>query len=368
MANGGIVVRIFQLIAPFLVFLLSFSQPHAQTMSKLAILTGAPTGTYFRFGKDINQIIGHACGAPVEVRESAGSLDNLKRLRKEPFVQLAIVQHDVLSFIKVFKNDDKELLDWVDKYKYVMSLYPEEIHLVTRKNSGIEKIDDLRGKRVGIGTTDSGTRLTATMLMNLLELSIQPVEISPDAALEKMLSPEADIDAFLAVVGKPSTLLSAKDPRFSNLRLVPITDERAFTLYQKAEIKREDYDWVETPVETISVRAALISFDFRGEQCDNVAMMARQISDNLEDLQRFGHRKWGEVKLEAPVPGWTRYDCVTERIRLPLKAAGATPKCEFSRTVEAPPARQDQQGCPCNKFSGAEKIICELSKGRCPSN
>lgn len=338
-------------------------------MSKLAILTGAPTGTYFRFGKDINQIISHACGATVEVRESAGSLDSLKRLRKEPFVQLAIVQHDVLSFIKVFKNDDKELSDWLDKYKYVMSLYAEELHLVTRKNSGIEKVGDLLGKRVAIGTTDSGTHLTATMLMNLLGLSIQPVEISPDAALAKLLSPDTDIDAFLAVVGKPSTLLSAKDPRFTNLRLVPLNDERALTLYQKAQITPDDYSWVESPVETLSVNAALISFDFRGEQCDNVAMIARQISHNLEDLQRFGHRKWLEVKLEAGVQGWSRYDCVTERMNLPLRPQSGAPKCEFARSADAAPAaRPEQAGCPCNKFTGPEKIICELSKGRCPTN
>lgn len=341
---------------------------YAQTMNKLGILTGAKNSTYFEFGQDINNIITSACGAEVKVFETIGSLDNLKKLRKQPFVQLALVQHDVLSFIKVFKQDDKELQDWSEKYRYVFSLYPEEVHILTRKDSGIDRIEQLSGKRVAIGLVNSGTHLTATMLLNLVGVTIRPIELAPEAGIEKLISATADkseLDAVFYVVGKPTPLLASDNRKYSNLKLVSVNNNEALTLYQNATIGPDDYGWMTGPVRTVSVNSALISFDFKEEQCSNVAMVARQIMDNLEELKRIGHKKWNEVNLQAPVAGWPRYDCVTEKLALPIKSSSDSTKrkCEFGGSATAPVPE-----CNCDRFTGAEKIICRLSQNRgvCP--
>ena len=361
-------MRFIYTVALLVLAVIDIGSARAQTMNKLGILTGAKNSTYYEFGEDINKIITSACGAKVEVYETIGSLDNLKKLRKQPFVQLAMVQHDVLSFIKVFRQDDKELQDWADKYRYVFSLYPEEVHILTRKNSGIDSIEQLSGKRVAIGLVNSGTHLTATMLLNLVGTTIRPIELSPEAAIEKLVSEPADkseLDAAFYVVGKPTPMLAADNRKYSNLKLVSVNNKEALTLYQAATIGPDDYGWLTGRVQTVSVNSALISFDFKEEQCHNVAMVARQISDNLEELKRIGHKKWNEVNLQASVAGWPRYDCVTEKLALPIKtpADPARKKCEFGVTA-APPGPE----CNCDRFTGAEKIICRLSQNRgvCP--
>ena len=109
-----------KLFLAFVVASASFTTSgHAQNMSNLGIVTGPKTGTYFQIGNDINKIISYVCRTPVAVHASAGSLDNLRRLRKQAFVQLAIVQHDVLHFARAYRQDDKELQDWVDKFRYI---------------------------------------------------------------------------------------------------------------------------------------------------------------------------------------------------------------------------------------------------------
>ena len=94
-------------------------------------------------------------------------------------------------------------------------------------------------------------------------------------------------------------------------------------------------------------------------------MVARQISDNLEELKRIGHRKWTEVNLQAPVAGWPRYDCITDKLTMPLKPSPDASKrvCQFGVTAAAPTPE-----CNCDRFTGAEKIICSLSQNRgvCP--
>ena len=328
----------------------------AQDMTNLGIVTGSKTGTYFQIGNDINKIISYVCQSPVSVRESAGSLDNLRRLRKEEFVQLAIVQHDVLSFAKVYKQDDKELQDWVSKFRYIYSLYPEEVHIVTRKDSGIRTLRDLENRRVGVGLVDSGTQITATFLLRLAGLTIQAERAGPEEALNRLFLDRSDpkfLDAFFMVVGKPFKLLSDNNPRLKDLTLVTVDDERVFSLYKHGTISRADYAWLDRDIETAATLSALVTFDFRGTNCDSVAMIARQIEANLEELQRIGHPKWNEVRLKEPVPGWERYQCVTARLTAPLKG------CRFTDQAAAPVIDRTDR---CKHLSGPEKIICELGR------
>lgn len=304
----------------FLVALNLVSEPvYSQSMRNMSILTGGRDGTYIKFGQNIREIIAQECGSDLQVKESEGSLDNLRRLRYEPFTQLAIVQSDALEFLKLSAETSKELRDQADNFRYVFSLYPEQVHLLTRHDTNIRNIRDLRGRRVAIGSPKSGTNLTSTLLLRRIGIDVNESRIGGRDALELLLStnPAERIDAMFYVIGKPAPLFSEDDPRFSNLRLVEIADPAIETYgkYNEAIISSSDYSWVQGDVKTVSVTAALISFDFRGDQCENVGMIAALIKRNIEGLQRqFGHPAWNAVDLNAPVPGWQRYDCVTKRL------------------------------------------------------
>ncbi len=63
------------------------------------ILTGGPTGTYIQFGRDIGRVA-EECGMTLNVRESAGSLENFLGVRQRPFTQFGIVQSDVLEYLQ----------------------------------------------------------------------------------------------------------------------------------------------------------------------------------------------------------------------------------------------------------------------------
>ncbi len=169
--------------------------------------------------------------------------------------------------------------------------------------------------------------------------------------MERLFLPPGDegrIDAFFAVIGKPYDLLSSKDPRLSKLSLVSVNHNRRISpIYKKTEITTSDYHWLERTVGTISVSAVLVTFDFSGDHCDNVAMIARQISDNLDDLRRSGHLKWAQVDLEGKIPGWKPYSCVTKRMDLPLERSAT---CTFVPCSE------------CMKFDDQEFERCRYFK------
>ncbi len=313
----------------FLILNLAAFNAHAQSpeMSNLSILTGKKELTYYKIGSDIARVINEECGSVLEVRESLGSLDNFQRLRDEPSVQLAIVQEDSIEYLKKVATKDKKISRLVEAVRYVFPLYPEEVHLVSTRESSIQTLGDLEGKRVGVGNLESGTYLTSTFLLTAAGIAVIPVEIDGRDALER-LSLHQDsaqkIDAFFLVTGKPTPLLAAEQKNSVDLKILPITHPTLNNLkpYKRAEITKEDYSWVESPVATLSVQAVLIAFNFQKEHCLNVGMIANRLKANIEDLQRTAggssHSKWSIVDINSSLSSMDQYNCVAQYLSYPV--------------------------------------------------
>jgi TRAP transporter TAXI family solute receptor len=314
----------------------------AQDMGNMSILTGPDGGTYYRFGVDMGAVIKKVCRADLEVRSSQGSLDNLARLRSEPFAQLAIVQQDALAYVLLNKGRHPTIADWVDKFRYVLPLYREEVHIVVRRDAGLRTLADLAGKSVAVGEPRSGTNLTATLLLKAAGLlegpsAVKEAQIGAREGIQRLLDARdgARIDAVFYVAGQPVPLLSGADSaitekQLSLLSLVSIPDNPAKSLYSEARLTRSTYPWLDRAVETVAVRAVLITYDYKGLQCDNVAMAARLVADNLDELQRFGHQKWRDVNLAAAIQGWDRSPCVNRRVATGINA------CRFLHDGDQP--------------------------------
>ena len=50
-------------------------------------------------------------------------------------------------------------------------MYPNVVHLVTLKDSGIESLSDLKNKKVSVGPPGSGNAVTAWNILNALEIT-----------------------------------------------------------------------------------------------------------------------------------------------------------------------------------------------------
>lgn len=299
----------------------------AENYSPMGMVTGSPSGTYIQFGKQI-AAIAQSEGIEILVKPSGGSLDNIQRIRSKENAALGIVQSDVLGFIKK-KSDDPELKQFVKHLRLIFPFYNEEIHLYASKK--IQHINDLHGKRVSIGTQNSGNFVTSINLFYLMD--IEPGELITDLkpmdAAASVISGE--IDAMIYVAGKPVSLFSDLEkvkadpnlaPYFANTHFVPLDQEELRQEYVTSSIGTADYPWFDQQIPTVAVKAVLIGYDFsKGKtpyysmRCDQLGKLSHALRRNLDQLKTSGHEKWKEVDLDQEIGIWTTDKC--SRVPLP---------------------------------------------------
>lgn len=303
------------------------------------IMTGGPTGTYIRIGNDIADL-GAQCGLTLNVVESAGSLENFVGVRKRRNTQFGIVQSDVLEYLKTFEANDSEIQDAVRGVRIMFPLYNEEVHVLAR--IGLGGIRDLEGQKVAIGVKDSGTFLTASLVLDILQVkAAERLPLNPDQALEKLKAGE--IDAFFYVAGAPASLFADADIDPDEFHLLPITEAPLLATYTKAAIPADTYAFQTGPVDLIAVKAVLMTYDYdpaknayHRESCTTVSDFSSLVLNGMGQLRETGHPKWTSVDLTALPPGWKVGSCVKAGMALDY-----APKC--TKAAEAVPADSNEE-------------------------
>ena len=141
----------------------------------LGMVTGSKAGTYPQCGQDMAKVARQA-GVEIVVKESEGSLDNIRRLVSHENAALGIVQSDVLGFLA--RSADPHVRQMAARLRLIFPFYHEEVHLFARKQ--IRRFEDLAGGRVVVGTEGSGNWLTANNLLRLANVTpAQRLELPP---------------------------------------------------------------------------------------------------------------------------------------------------------------------------------------------
>ena len=286
---------------------------------QIGMVTGSQTGTYIQFGNDIAGVA-KTVGLDILVKDSQGSIDNIKRMSSRENAALGIVQSDVLGFLS--RSENPEMRRIAGRLRLIFPFYNEEVHLFANKS--IKSFNDLQGKRVSVGQSGSGNWLTA---MNLLQMTgVKPAEmlnLPPLQGVTAVLKGEAD--AMFYVAGKPVSLFTKvgnliNQPKFAtllaNVHFTPLNDPRMLREYQAAQINKADYDWLAEDTPTIAVKAVLMSSDFSGKQtpyfvqrCRQLTQLGQVIRTQLDQLRQTGHAKWKEVNLDVKIGNWPLDKC-----------------------------------------------------------
>ena len=250
----------------------------------LIIATGTSDGTYYQIAQDIKQVA-EKDRIPIEVIQTNGSFDNINLLGSGK-VDLAILQVDALKFAADVLQV-KTGVNALEQLKVVLNLYPEEIHVIAR-DAAFRSLEQLNGKKVAVGPENSGSALTAEVLLTLYGVRVEKSFDAPSEAIQKIQSGE--LDALIFVGGAPVPAFEKLDRSFHFVRLPanPLMDQ----IYQKQKIASEAYPWA-GETETYTVLSVIITRDRKDEVYGAVIQkFILAVLSNKERLDASGHPKW----------------------------------------------------------------------------
>jgi len=293
------------------------------------IVTASERGTYYAIGQDLAKLVAPAAKIDLEVLATAGSAANIRHLRFDPGVKLAIVQADVYqAFIDRAVGGSSEAAGIIRPLRVILPLYNTEIHYIARSDSPLTYLHDIKDARINGGLLGSGAALITHTLYRMMFGAPMPEAnasyLTMEDALVKLIT-DKSVDVVVVAAGQPSPLIANMKPEAQKyiklLKFDPAhpTSKLPLTVYSHSVIRASSYpNLLQEDFTTISVGAYLVTYDFNLDSTvGHLTRFARSLCQNFSTLQSQGHPKWREVELALPQlpPGWIYYPPTTREIR-----------------------------------------------------
>ena len=178
----------------------------------VSVGTGAMSGLYYPVGRALCDLVNRGRrdhGVRCSAESTIGSVFNVDGLRAGE-LDLALVQSDV-QYAAYEGRGRWQGAPYAD-LRSVLSLYPELVTILARRDAQVGDVEDLKGKRVDIGRAGSGAQATweaieAALGWTRADLKLA-AELKPDSASSALCANE--VDASVQLVGHPSAWLAQR--------------------------------------------------------------------------------------------------------------------------------------------------------------
>ena len=249
--------------------------------------TGGTGGIYYPLGGAIASLLSLADSNHQFTAEvTGGSVENVNRVaRGEMDLGLSM-----MTTIHRAYSGGPDFPEPLSRLRLVAPVYPNRVHIVAARNSPVQSVADVRGRRVAVGSPGSGTEQVAREVLAAYDLTYDDIDVrylsfreSSDALRDRAV----DV-AFFAAGYPVSAVLEVMTSRAA--RLLPIDREHQqvlterFSYYRNGLIPSDAYPGVEDDVPTIMVMNWIVGREDLDPSV--VRLMLDLLRNNRADLER----------------------------------------------------------------------------------
>ncbi len=283
----------------------------AQEKINLSIATGGTGGVYYPLGGGMANVLSKFVpGMSATAEVTGGSVANLQLIGTgKPYIALSMTD----AALDAFKGEDKFKGKKVE-VRTLMILYPNRMHVVTVEGTGINKMADLKGKRVSTGSPGSATEVMAFRVIEAAGLDRDKDMTRERLGVAESVNAVKDkkIDAFFWVGGLPTAAVTdlaatpgVKIKLVDHAETVPAMNKKYGQLYVEDAIPRATYSGMAADNKQATVMNILVS---NANLSDQAAYdIVKTIFDKRTDLIAV-HKEAENIKLEnqkaaaSPIP------------------------------------------------------------------
>lgn len=277
----------------------------------ISIGTGGTGGVYYPMGGGLAAVLSkHVPGMQATAEVTGGSVDNLKLIATgKPYIGFSMTDaaQDAFKGEGKFKGSKVPL-------RTLMVLYPNHMHVVTVEGTGINKIADLKGKRVSTGSPGSATEVMAFRAIEAAGLDKDRDMTRERLSVAESVNAVKDrkIDAFFWVGGLPTAGVTdlantpgTKIKMVDHADLVPVMNKKWSNLYVQDVIPKDTYKGMDADNKQATVMNILVAHENMDEK--TAYNIVKTIFDKRDDLIAV-HKEAANFRLDnqkaaaTPVP------------------------------------------------------------------
>jgi TRAP transporter TAXI family solute receptor len=282
----------------------AIAQPAAPNQTQfINILTAGTGGVFYPLGGALSNILAAKIpGIKPSVQSTKGSVENLN-LMQQGRGEIAFVQGDALAF--AWAGDaDAGFKSKVDRVRGIAAIYPSYIHIMALKESGIKTIADLKGKRLSVGASRSGTELDTRKLLGAAGITYkdlgEAVYLPFEESVDLMKNKQLDATFQVGGLGIPALREIANAFSVVFVEVPPEVVAKAGVPYAMGIIPKGTYRGQETDVRTATLlNYVVVRADL---PADLVYEITSVIFDSTRELAA-AHPAASDIKLERALDG-----------------------------------------------------------------
>ncbi len=269
----------------------------------VTIAAGGTSGPYYQIGATMSQVLADELGTDASVQSTGASVENIDLITSGR-AEIAFVMGDATRQA-VEGTGPFEGKEALADLQAITALYPNYVQIVTVESSGIKSVEDMRGKRVGVGDQNSGVELNAQMILEAHDMTYDDITedyLSYADAIDQMKN--GQVDAAFVTSGLPNA--SILDLATSDdVVIIPIEGagmEKLLELYpffNENSVPADTYGNAEDVPTASIMNQLLVSPDLSD---DEVYTITKALFENLDKIHA-SHQAAAGITLESVEEG-----------------------------------------------------------------